>query len=77
MRGRLHSDLQRLEKELSGSEWLLGASASVADIACFAYLCYDDIGLDLGDFPRLRDWMSRLRALPRWRPPHDLLARPA
>jgi len=77
LRGRLQSDLRRLEKELSGNTWLLGASPSVADIACFAYLGYDDIGLDLGAFPGLRGWMSRLRALPRWRPPHELLARPA
>ena len=77
LRGRLQSDLQRLEKELSGNTWLLGAVPSVADIACFAYLGYDDIGLDLCAFPGLRGWMSRLRALPRWRPPHELLARPA
>lgn len=76
LRGRLQSDLQRLEKELTGNPWLLGGAPSVADVACFAYLCYDDIGLDLGGFPRLRDWMSRLRALPRWRPPQQLLARP-
>jgi glutathione S-transferase len=39
LRGRLQSDLQRLEKELSDSPWLLGAAPSVADIACFALLC--------------------------------------
>lgn len=77
LRGRLQSDLQRLDKELSGSPWLLGAAPSVADIACFAYLCYDDIGLDLGAFPAVLGWMSRLRALPGWRPPQELLARPA
>src|SRR5262245_56774808 len=77
LRGRLQSDLQQLEREIAASTWLLGGGPSIADIACFAYLCYDDVGLDLRDFPNLRDWMQRLRALPRWRPPHDLLARPA
>ena len=77
LRGRLQSDLQQLEKEIAASTWLLGRGPSIADIACFAYLCYDDIGLDLRDFPSLCDWMRRLRALPRWRAPHNLLAKPA
>jgi glutathione S-transferase len=77
LRARLQLDLRRLEQELSARHWLVGPDLSIVDIACFAYLCYDDIKLDLGDFPRLREWMKRIRALPRWRHPHDLLGRPA
>ena len=77
LRARLQFDLQQMEREIAASTWLLGSAPTVADIACFAYLCYDDIGLDLRGFPNLRAWMQRMRALPRWRAPHDLLARPA
>jgi len=76
LRARLQLDLQRLEKEFSTCQWLLGEGPSIVDVACFAYLCYDDIALELGDYPRLRDWMTRMQALPRWRHPHDLLREP-
>ena len=32
--------------------------------------------LDLGEFPRLCDWLKRMRSLPRWRDPRDLLGKP-
>lgn len=76
LRSRLGLDLRRLDRELTTEQWLLGAAPSVVDVACFAYLCYDDISLDLGEFPRLRDWLKRMRDLPRWRDPHDLLGKP-
>jgi len=76
LRGRLQLDLQRLEQELSASQWLLSAGPSIVDVACFAYLFYDDIGLELGEFPRLRDWMMRMRALSRWRHPRELPGKP-
>jgi glutathione S-transferase len=77
LRGRMQLDLQRLEQEFTAKLWLPGSGPSIVDIACFAYICYDDIKLDLTDFPRLRDWMQRMRELPRWRHPYDLLAKPA
>lgn len=77
LRDRLHADLERLEQEFTRATWLLGPGPAIADIACFAYLCYDDIGLDLAAFPRLRAWMQRMRDLPRWRPPHELLGKPS
>ena len=77
LRSRLGLDLRRLDAELhyrAMADWV--PAPSVVDVACFAYLCYDDIKLDLGEFPRLRDWLKRMRALPRWRDPHDLLGKP-
>jgi len=76
LRSRLGLDLRRLDRELTTEHWLIGAGPSVVDVACFAYLCYDDIGLELGEFPRLGDWLKRMRALPRWRAPQDLLGKP-
>jgi glutathione S-transferase len=76
LRARLRLDLHRLESELATTEWLAGFGPSIVDIACFAYLHYDDIGLDLADFPRMRGWMTRMRALPRFKDAAMLLARP-
>jgi glutathione S-transferase len=61
----------------TAKSWLPGSGPGIVDIACFAYICFDDIKLDLTGFPRLRDWMQRMRELPRWRHPYDLLAKPA
>ena len=77
LRARLQMDLHRLETQFATSNWLIGSSPSIVDIACFAYLCYDDIELELRDFPRLREWMQRMRALPRLQDPHVLLRKPA
>ncbi len=77
LRARLQMDLHRLESHFATATWLIGSGPSIGDIACFAYLCYDDIELDLRDFPRLREWMKRMRALPRWQDPHVLLRKPA
>jgi glutathione S-transferase len=76
LRARLQLDLQRLEMELASGLWLIGFGPSIVDIACFAYLCYDDIELDLRAFPRLREWMKRMRALPCWQNPHVLMRKP-
>src|SRR5688572_9516241 len=45
LRSRLGLDLRRLDRELTTEQWLLGTGPSVVDVACFAYLCYDDISL--------------------------------
>ena len=76
LRARLQLDLQRLEQQFSTTQWLIDVGPSIVDVACFAYLCYDDIDLDLTEFPRLRAWLERMRTLPRWRHPHDLLGKP-
>lgn len=77
LRGRLKLDLQSLEQQIASSRWMIGMAPSIVDIACFAYLCYDDIRLDLAEYPRLRDWMGRMRALPRWQDPHMLMRKPS
>jgi glutathione S-transferase len=64
-------------EEFIAKSWLPGAGPSIADNAGFAYICFEDIKLDLAGSPRLRDWMKRMLELPRWRHPCDLLAKPA
>lgn len=59
--------LRLLEEHMAdrGRDWLLGAAPCIADIACFpAFQLSRDWGLDHEEFPRLRRWARRLRALP-------------
>lgn len=48
--------------------WFAGADATIADIALFpAFALCRDYGIDHGEFPALRGWYLRFRALPRFR----------
>lgn len=54
-----------MERHLQGAPWFTGAEYGVADIALFAYThCADDGGFDLSAYPRITDWLARVRATP-------------
>jgi glutathione S-transferase len=53
---------------------VLGNSVTIIDIACCAYLHWaDQAGLDLQGWPNVVDWLGRIRAIPGWAAPYDLL----
>jgi len=52
-----------MEQHLRKAHWFTGERYGVADIALFAYTdCAADGGFDLGGFPRITDWLARVRA---------------
>lgn len=54
-----------MEKHLQNAAWFTGPDYGVADIALFAYThCADDGGFDLSAYPRIIDWLARVRAKP-------------
>ena len=74
LRARVHADLARLDDELGSKPYLLGLDTSVVDIACCAYLFWpDQAGLDLAGWPNVGGWLDRIRALPGWSAPYELL----
>lgn len=68
LESRLRADLAALEEAVAPGPFLMGPAVSAADIACSAYLLYDDM-VDLGAFPSIRAWLGRIRALPGWMAP--------
>ena len=74
LRARMHADIAALDRDLAGQRFLVGAEVTVADIACVAYLLYEDIGRDLSQWPALHAWMLRIRALPGWQDAPTLLS---
>jgi glutathione S-transferase len=55
-----------LERDLAAGAMLSGDEVSVAEIALFPHLTATravGVGYDAGRFPRLHDWMTRLRAI--------------
>ncbi len=74
LRARALKDLTTLDEQLASKPFLLGAEVTAADIACCAYLFWpDQANLDLSPWPNVTQWLQRIRKLPGWGPPYDLL----
>jgi glutathione S-transferase len=74
LRSRALQDLATLDRALAAKDFLLGPTFSVADIACCAYLFWpDQARLDLAEWSSVTAWLDRIRALPGWAAPYDLL----
>jgi glutathione S-transferase len=74
LRARAVSDLDRLNRELASKPFVLGDSVTIIDIACSGYLHWaDQAGLDLQTWPNVVDWLGRIRAMPGWAAPYELL----
>lgn len=54
-----------MENHMQRAAWFTGEAYGVADIALFAYThCAEDGGFDLSAYPRITDWLARVRATP-------------
>ena len=59
--------LEVLEQRLAEHEWLAAGRPTIADIACMPYAALSHMGeIPLDDFPSVRAWIDRMRALPRF-----------
>lgn len=56
-----------LDAELSTRPYVAGEALTIADFSIAAPLClYDRAQLNLDSFPHVKQWMSRITALPAW-----------
>jgi glutathione S-transferase len=61
--------LDLMEKRLSAHNWLVGDSVTIADISLYAYTHRAELGkISLAPYPGIRDWLSRIEALPGYKP---------
>jgi glutathione S-transferase len=59
---------------LSARDFLACAAPTIADISCCGYLFWvDHAGVDLASWLSIGAWLERIRSLPRWQAPYDLL----
>lgn len=66
-------DLDRLEHQVTDRKFILDYP-TIADISCAAYLLYaDDVGLDMTRWPHVAAWLNRIRALPGYQAPLDVM----
>jgi glutathione S-transferase len=59
--------LKLMDDHLKGREWLVGTMISLADICLFAYThVAGDADFQLQRFPRVADWIERMKGQPRY-----------
>jgi glutathione S-transferase len=76
LKGRIDGNLAIVEKRLSDRPFVLGARPTIADVSLAGYLYYpaEEFGFDIpAMFPAIGKWLDRVRALPRWKHPYELM----
>ncbi|HEY3181138.1 MAG TPA: glutathione S-transferase [Casimicrobiaceae bacterium] len=63
-----------LNTHLEGRAFVVADRPTIADVSLCGYLFFnDEIGVDWNEHPQVRDWLGRIRALPGWAYPYDLM----
>jgi glutathione S-transferase len=76
LKGRIDGNLAILDKRLAGRSWMLGDRPTIADVSLCAYLFYpmEEFGFDIaGTHKNIGAWLNRLKALPGWKHPYELM----
>ena len=76
LRGRAASAWKVVDTHLATRTFMVGERASIADISLAGYIYYPEAtGIDRAKFPAIAAWAERVKALPGWKHPYDLMAR--
>ncbi len=66
--------LSFVDKSLQGREWLVGDSPTIADIGCWGRMVFmHEGGMNIENWPHLLAWSNRLKAMPGFALPYDLI----
>jgi glutathione S-transferase len=74
LRGRVTNSMKILDGHLAGRAYLVGNKPTIADISAVGYLYYGD-ELPFEILPHVAAWTERIKALPGWKHPYDLMPR--
>jgi glutathione S-transferase len=76
LRGRLDNAFGIVDKHLAGRAYLVSEAPTIADISICGYLFYPvaESGYEVaGRFPNIAAWLERVREIPGWANPYDIL----
>jgi glutathione S-transferase len=76
LKGRIDNAFGIVERHLTDRDYLVGSQPTIADMSLCGYMYYptEESGYDLaGQYPAMTRWLDRLKALPGWKAPYELL----
>jgi len=74
LRGRISTSLGILDKHLATTPFAVGNQPTIADLSMCGYLYWpDEFGCSWSDYPYIGAWLDRIRALPGWVHPYELM----
>jgi glutathione S-transferase len=76
LRGRLDNAFGIVDRHLAGRSFLVGKTPTIADFSLCGYLFYpvEESGYDVaGRFRNIGAWLERVREVPGWANPYDIL----
>ena len=76
LKGRIDNSLGILDRRLARSPFVVGDHPTIADISLVGYLYYpaEEFGFDMAaTYPNIAAWLERMKALPGWAHPYDLM----
>ena len=78
LRKRALGALGVLNAHLSDRSFVLGKRTTIADFSLCGYLYYgEELPFDLEQFTHVMNWLDRIKSLPGWKHPYDLMPRKA
>ena len=78
LRPRVISALKIVDSHLANQPFIVGRHATIADFSLCGYLFYgDELPIALEENINVMKWLDRIRALPGWKHPYDLMPRSA
>lgn len=74
LRGRALGALKVLDGHLAGREFVVAGRPTIADFSICGYLYWpDEFGVSWDDYPEIGAWLERIKALPGWVHPYELM----
>jgi glutathione S-transferase len=76
LKGRIDGNLAIVNQRLTARQFLISDRPTIADVSMTGYLYYpsEEFGFDIArDYPAIGSWLERMKALPGWKPPYELM----
>ena len=76
LKARIDGNLAIVDKRLDGRAFILGNRPTIADLSLCGYLYYpaEEFGFDIaGSHKNIAAWLDRIKVLPGWKHPYELM----
>ena len=74
LEGRAKGALGIIDKHLARQDFVVGNAPTIADFSMCGYLYFEDeLGFPLSSYENVTAWLDRIKTLPGWKHPYDLM----